>query len=91
MLLTNICNNEHIWALRFLFEKVTHMFRENCWCERAERLPVLDLEIHDRLHLGTSGITNDRPRTQSSWAEFHRTLKPTHDLLVSQNFRKPGI
>ena len=50
--------------------------------ERSERLAVLDLEVHDRLHRGRARVADDRAVAERARAELHAPLQESDDVAV---------
>src|SRR6267154_6164719 len=64
-------DNRHIRAWPVLLEVVGYPFGKHRWCKWSKRFPVLDLQIHHRLHVSTAWVTEDRPPAESAGPELH--------------------
>ena len=58
-MLANRRDQQHVRRLAVEVEELAHVFQQTGRGERPERLPELDLEVHQRLHLGTARVTQD--------------------------------
>src|SRR5262249_18275213 len=58
--------------------------------EGPERLAVLDLEVHRRLHLLVAGVSDDAARAQRARAELHATGEPADHEASGHELRHAG-
>ena len=87
----DIRNDQHVGAVTVELEPLVHALAKNGGRERPERLPELDLEVHDRLHRRRARITDDRAAPERSGSEFHSPKKKADDFLRGDESRDlPG-
>ena len=63
-------------------EVLARLVVEHLGRERSERLAVLDLEVHDRLHGGRARIADDRTVAERAGPELHPSLQEPHHVAV---------
>src|SRR5947207_12702253 len=83
----DICDEQHVRAVTIELEPLVHALAKNGRREWPERLPELDLEVHDRLHRRRARITDNRAAAESPWAEFHPPEKKPDDFLCGDESR----
>lgn len=86
-LLTDRRHDQHVWAFAIEFEVLPDLFRGHAWSKRPERLPVLDLKVEIRLHLGTARIPENRPCAEGTQPELHASREVPDDLAFEE---RPG-
>jgi hypothetical protein len=76
-------DQQHVGTVLALphFKVVLHPLAENGRRERPKGLPELDLEIHHRLHLGRSGVPDNRSVSEGPRPELHAAFHVAHDVL----------
>ena len=82
LLVAHRCHEQHVGALLtgVHLEPLIDTFSKHRRREGSERLAELDLQVHHRLHLLASRVTQNAPRAQRSRSKLHATLKPPDDL-----------
>src|SRR5687767_28560 len=63
-------------------EPFMSVLAQDAGSKRAERLPELDLQVHDRLHFWGSRVADDRARSEGARPELHTAVKVTDDALL---------
>ena len=64
-----------------------HVVFEHAGRKRPKRLPELDLQVHDRLHLGAACVAENAARAQRPRPKLHAPLEPTDHFLVGDEIR----
>src|SRR6516162_4362834 len=62
--LYNWRNEQHIGAVHIHLEVVGNSFAQDRRSKGPKRLAEFDFQVHHRLHLGTSSVTNDATSTE---------------------------
>tara|TARA_B100000315_G_scaffold241890_1_gene263214 strand:+ start:5488 stop:5829 length:342 start_codon:yes stop_codon:yes gene_type:complete len=73
-------DEQHVGRVDAQLEPVGHVLAQNARCERPEALAILDLEVHHRLHLRRTRVTDDAASAEGSGAELHPALMQADDL-----------
>ena len=81
-------DDQHVGARRVLLEIVGDALPEDRRRERPERLAILDLEVHDRLHLRAARVTDDRAAAEGPWPKLHTALEPADHVLLGEQLRR---
>ena len=81
---THVGDEQHVRRLDagFDVEVLARLVVEHRGREGPERLPVLDLEVHDRLHGGRARIADDRTVSERAGPELHPPLQEPDDVAV---------
>src|SRR5947209_13654356 len=79
-LLADLEHLHHEWNAIIFLEPLRHGLLQYRGRERPERFPPLDLSIEQRLHVGATGIAQDRAVAERAGTPFHPSLKPADDL-----------
>ena len=74
------CDEQHVGAIGVHLEVVGEALPEDGRREGPEGLPVLDLEVHDRLHPRIPRIAENAAASERAGPELHPALEPADDL-----------
>ena len=55
-------------------------FFQDTRCKGTKALPMLDLQVHHRLHRGIPRIAENAPGAERTRAEFHPAVEPAYDF-----------
>ncbi len=85
--LPDVGHQQHVRRVAVEVEPLVHVLAEHARRERPEALPILDLEVHHRLHLRRAGVAQDAAAAERARPELHAPLVEADDLLRGQELR----
>src|SRR5215213_1091491 len=77
-ILLNRGHELHVWTLAAQIEPFRNMLAKHTRRKRSKAFAKLDLEVHLRLHLRITRVSDDAARAQSAWSKLHPATKPTN-------------